>query len=244
MLTGIVSLAEADLYTQFDQQMHNLGALGVDQKGDFYRFAYVGASAISAGKIQLAPAQKTNHHNVALSEALSADTTKRLKPTMGATAVVVNEYAGGILAVNDATGEGTTYDIVGNRASLSAGVADIELERPLWESLTTSSEVTVVHNAYNGVVEAAVATRRAAGVPLRDLAANKYGWLKTKGVCSVLCDGAIAIGSWFSPSASVAGAAAILSTTFSAALATFWVGQAAAVAGVDTEYTPLVLRID
>lgn len=245
MLTGIVGLAEADLYTEFDYQQHDLGALGVDQKGDFYRFAKIGASNISAGKIQLAPAQKTNHHNKALSEAVTVlSGVKRLKPTMGATAVVENEYAGGVLAVNDADGEGVSYDIVGNRASGSGLVADIQIERSLYESLATTSEVTVVHNAYNGVVEAAVATRRAAGVPLRDFTASKFGWLKTKGVAATLVDQTIAIGCWFSPSASVAGAVAVVSDTFSAAKAVFWAGQAAAVAGVDTEYTPMVLRID
>lgn len=237
-------MAEADLYTEFDYQMHDLGALGVDQKGDMYRFAYIGASGISGGKLQLAPAPKANHANKALSEAEALTGDKRLKPTMGATAVVLNEYAGGVLAINDATGEGTTYDILGNKASASNGVADIQIDRNVWEALTTSSEVTPVHNTWNGVVEAAVQTRRAAGVPLRDFAAGKYGWLKTKGVAATLIDQTIALGSWIVPSASVAGAVIAISGTWTTALLTTFVGFANVVAGVDTEYNPMTLRID
>ena len=42
---------------------HTPGMKGVDRFGDVYRYIKAGASGISAGKLQLAPAPKTNHHN-------------------------------------------------------------------------------------------------------------------------------------------------------------------------------------
>lgn len=207
-----------------------------------FRYAKAGASNISKGKLQLAPAQKANHHNNAVQTAAAIGATS-VAVTLGATALVADEYNEGYLAVNDATGEGQTYKIKRSPATDASGVCTYELFDPISVALTTSSEVSAVHNTFNAVVEAAVATRRAAGVPLISMAAGDFGFLQTKGVAAVLADQTTTLGGPLSASASVAGAVADIADEITTS-AVRRVGYCDIMAGVDTEYRPITLAID
>ena len=209
-----------------------------------FRYAKVGAANISQGKLEQAPAPKANHTNNAVTAAVAAGANIVPITLAGATAAVVSEYDDGLLVVNAGPGAGQTYRISHNPAIASSGSGNITLIDPIAVALTTSSKVTLVHNAFNGVVEVAAATRRPGGVPLTNLTAAYEGWLQTKGVASVLAQGAIAVGSNVVSSGTVAGAVAAVSGTYATDLATVQVGSATVVAGVDTEYRPIVLTID
>lgn len=249
MLSGFPQMFDINPYEQSSVSLNGVGfgMVGMDRYGDLYRYAKAGASNISKGKLQVAPAPKTNHHNVAWASG-GALNTRKVTVTLGATAATADEYAGGYLVVNDATGEGTQYRILTHPAANSAATLEVTVDRPFETALVSGSEVTLVHNRWNAVVEAAVEERRPAGVPLVNITAGYYGWLKTKGDAAVLAGATITLGSTVHQHASTAGAVQesqqYLQATDASRLDFYWNIGRAAVAGVDTEYRPIALSID
>lgn len=242
-MTGPIQIYARDLYQQTANPDYQLGTIGVDKYGDLYRYAQVGASNISAGKLQLAPAQKTNHHNRPATAAVTANgLIKKVTLTLGATAAVANEYANGYLIANDNDPEGETYRISKHPAADASASLEITIDRPFISDITTSSEFTLVHNTYNGVVEGTAITQRAAGVPLIDGTATYHLWLKTRGVCSVLIGSAATLGA----DVIVGGTAGSVTDRTDAlgASAEPVVGVADIVLGVTGEFNPIRLKID
>lgn len=220
---------------------HNLGQEVRLADKRVFRYAKAGASNISRGKLQLAPTPKTNHHNVAWSSGGAINATT-VTVTLGATAAVANEYAEGYLVVNDATGEGTSYKIKSHPAANSSATLELTLFDPIRNTaLVSGSEMTLVHNAYNGVIEGTSATQRPAGIPLVNITAGEYGWLQTKGVCPALIGTAATLGALLTADGSTAGAVTD-ATDVTAPQAQFFVGQAF-ITGVATEYQPIELNI-
>lgn len=240
-LAGGIVLTERDIYSTGTTQEHQYGAVGMDTHGDVYRYVKAGASAVSAGKLQIAPAPKTNHHNIAVASAAAADALQ-VTVTLGATAAVANEYAGGMMVINDADGEGVAYRIAGHPAADSAGSLTLTLERGLTEALTTSSEVTLVHNHYNGVVEGTDEERKPVGIAVVDIASGSFGWVKSRGIAPALADETLNLGALLTVGSSTAGAVEEMDD-LTTNITDYFVGFAI-VAGVDTEYRPIELAID
>lgn len=237
-------ISAQDIYSQQSVSGgHKPGARGIDKYGDLYRYSKVGASNISAGKLQLAPTQKTNHHNIAAAAAVTADGKRRkVTLTLGATLAVANEYAGGYLVANDNTPEGQTYRISGHPAGDSSGSLEVTVEQPFVTNITTSSEFTLVHNRFSALQEGTSITIRAAGVPTIPMTAGYFGWVKTRGVSSVLIGTAATLGA----DLIVGGTAGAVTDRTDAlgASAEPVVGIADIVLGVSTEYSPISLLID
>lgn len=241
MYASPATIPDFDPYKTSSTPQHQIGMRFVDGE-DMYRYAKAGASNISRGKVQIAAAPKTNHHNIAWASggALGATTVTF---TLGNTAAVANEYAEGWLVINDATGEGTKYRIKSHPAAAGLATLEVTLFSPIRNvALVSGSEASLVHNTYNGVVEGTTITRRAAGVPLTSVTAGDYCWLMTHGVCPVLCDTTTTLGAKQKVGA-VAGAVTDM-TDILGASAEVEIGTADIMAGVDTEYRPITLTID
>lgn len=239
-----LQVVDSDFFTTSTVQQHPLGFRYERNNGDVYRYAKVGASTISRGKIQQAPAPKTNHHNLTLAAAAAAGDTS-VTFTLGATASVANEYQEGFLVLNSATDGAFQVRIKDQAAAVSSGSQTLQLFEPLPFALTVANtKGNLVHNAWNQVIEAATATTRASGVAMVGGTTGLFMWLKTKGISNVLADGTIALGALIGVSASVAGAVVVNSDTYSTAKLTTQVGQASIMAGVTAEYRPMELRID
>jgi hypothetical protein len=71
---------------------------------------------------------------------------------------------------------------------------EVTVDRPFKTSITTSSEFELVHNTWQNTIVAAGFTLRAAGVAIVDATADYNGWLKTRGVASVLIGTAATLG--------------------------------------------------
>lgn len=243
MFGSAKQLFSGEIYLQSSVQEENVGALGQDQYGDLYRYGRVGGSNISAGKLQLAPTQKTAHHNCAASAAVTANgRVSKVTLTLGATAAVINEYASGYLVANDNTPEGQTYRISGHPAAQSSATLEVTVDRPFVTSITTSSEFTLVHNRWAGLQEGTTVTIRAAGVPMIPMTAAYYGWVKTRGVAAVLIGTAATLGA---PLIVGGTAGAVTDQTDNlGASAEPAVAVADIALGVATEYQPVTLRID
>lgn len=219
---------------------HELGTELRLADGRVFRYGKA-ASTSSKGKLQVAPAPIDNHKNMACAAAAAGATQVTVTP--GATGGDANIYAEGYLVINDVDGEGQAYKVKGHAAITSSVAFVVELFDPIKTALTANSEATLVHNAYNGVVEAAVEERRAAGVPLVTFAAGDYGWFQVKGPCPVLAGAAVDLAHTLVSHASTAGAVDGQSETIGTSHEQVVIGQASFMALVDTEYRPVNLTI-
>jgi len=236
-LSGAVQIFPNDQLTTSTEQQCNLGQLGVTKDGRAYRYAKAG-EALSPGKLQVAAPIAANHENMAVAAAAAIGATK-VTVTLGATAATLNQYAGGFLTINDATGEGISYLVSGHPAADASASLVVTLAEPLKVALTTSSEASLQKNPWDGVVISVVdQLDMPVGVPNVSVASGSYCWLQTRGVCSALADETLAIGVALTIGTGVAGAVEALD-----AAGEPQVGVAIQ-AGVDTEYRAVYLQID
>lgn len=242
-MNGQPTIFDLNPYAFSSVQNHQLGARVIDGFGDSWRYAKIGASNASAGQLQLAPVQKTNHHNVAATVAVTANgLANQVTLQLGATAATAGEYNGGFLIANDNSPEGEMYRIVSHPAAGSGETLTVTVERPFLTSITTSSEFTLVHNSYNGVVVGTTVTIPAAGVPVVDATAAYFGWLKTRGPVSVLIGSAATLGADL-----IVGGTNGAVTDRTDALGASGepvVGVCNIAVGVTGEYNPITLLID
>ena len=224
----------------------DLGGVGrtyTDSEGNSYRYCKAGASALSAGKVGVAPSAVANHINKAPAADVAVG-SRRVSITVGATAVTEDQYAGGFLAVNDGTGEGTFYRVIGNSSCDASGTTVVILDDPIRVALTNAgSEVSLIPSPYNGVVESTDEENVPVGVPLCAVPAANYYWAQTEGVHpAVLVIGTPAVGSILTLGAT-AGSLTTVSTTIATTVTQPIVGTMFATAGVTTEYKPVLLDI-
>lgn len=220
---------------------HEIGVAVVLADLRIFRHAVVGASNVSKGKLQQDAAPIGDHDNLSVDAAAVGSTLINVTPD--ATAGAANLYAEGYLSVNDVDGEGATYKIKSHPAITASVEFEVTLFDPIKVAFTANTQVTLVHNGYKNVVEVAASTRRPAGVPLISLAAGDFGWLQTKGVASVLAGTTRTLGADQISSGATAGAV-VDRTDALGASSEVVVGVANIVAGVDTEYNPMTLKID
>ena len=110
---------------------------------------------------------------------------------------------------------------------------------PIITALTTSSEVTLIANQYNGVIiHAATETGVPVGVSVKAVTASQFGWIQTRGTVSCLSDATVTTtGDGVAASATTDGANTVGTGVLSP------IGYALT-AGVSTEYRPIFLTID
>ena len=138
------------------------------------------ATTVAAGKLYQDAAVVANHVNLAVTafQAYSANgnVPAKVTATLGATAVTANQYAGGFVVVNDATGEGQTLRIASHPAADASASLAITLEDSPNTALDTNSEISLIPAHGNGVIIfPTTATNVAAGVGLYPIAASAYG---------------------------------------------------------------------
>lgn len=223
-------------------QEHTLGAQFNDGE-DVYRYAKVGASTITRGKLQTAPAPKTQHHNCAV-QAAAAIGDKTITVTLGSTAAVADEYAEGYIVISDATLGGQQYRIKTHPAANASATLTLTLSDVVTVALTTSGKANLVHNTYNGIIEGTSQTVRLAGVAQVTATTGLFLWVKTRGVSSILADQTIVLGAWLAPSTSVSGSVIQIHGTYGTAILTNFLGKASIMAGVDAEKRPVRLEIE
>lgn len=94
-MTGDLQIVASDLTLNSSIQMHNLGERAVTPDGRSFRYVKAGGTALVPGKLYQAPAEVTNHQNLAPTDAVAIGATS-LTVTLGATAATANQYAGGL----------------------------------------------------------------------------------------------------------------------------------------------------
>lgn len=238
MMSGIMQISPSDVATTSTEREVQLGQVGATPDGRLFRYCRAGGSDLDPGKLTVAATVVANHQDIAVASAAAVGETE-VTVTLGATAATENQYAGGLLVINDAAGEGTAYLISGHPAADASGSLTVQLAEPVRVALTTSSEACLQQNAWDDIVVSA--TDQAdlpTGVPVVTIPTTEYGWVQTRGQCAALADETLAIGSQLTTGTSVAGALEVKD-----AVAEPLVGVASQ-AGVDTEYRTVYLQID
>lgn len=198
-------------------------------------------TTVAAGKLYQDAALISDHTNIAVTayQAYSANgnVPAKVTVTLGATAVVANQYAGGFVVVNDNNGEGQTLRIASHPAADASASLAITLEEGATVAITTASEVSLIPCHGNGVVIfPTTATNVAFGVGLYTIAAGSYGFFVSKGITSCLADGSLTAGSAVSPSNATAG------SVEGGVIAQGFVGTAMNT-GTSTEYPAIFVNI-
>lgn len=216
--------ATAGTFNKFDLHATPKYAIGfkVEQAdGSVYRYAHMGAATnrglvVSQDLSETSVADTDNAVIAPASAVAVSDST--IKPgALGSTyvqltlaAITANQFRGGKFVTTDDTGEGYTYDIIGNTATDDPATGDIRisLAQQLQVALDVTSDISIRGNQYSDLEAATAGTDEAvAGVTCSTTtAALPYGWIQTKGVVGALQDGAVSLGDIVTLSDGVAGA--------------------------------------
>ncbi len=177
------------LYEESQYQEHKLGELFIDPYGRKFRYVQNGGVALTTGNLLQEPAEDTNFRSMAVAVAAAIGATE-ISVTLGGTAVTANMFDEGDFIVESSTGIGQVFKIVSHEVqATTTGVCKFKLNRPLKIALTTSSQVSVRKNSYDGVIAfPTTPTGGAVGVALYAMTANYYGWIQSGGDCAALFD--------------------------------------------------------
>lgn len=233
------------LYAQSSSAKESLGSLRITKDGRKFRYGKAGGT-LAAGNMTIGATADTAHTNETLVAAIAKGSYNFPITVTAGTAIAANQLADGLFIVQDGTGEGQCYTIMGNSAiSASETIVNISLEDPIITALDTTSEVSLIHNPFYGVRHSATAEQIATGIPLIAVTSAYYCWLQTGGPCC-----------WFNEPGTAAGVGTnMISGTYTAGSvtpATGWlteallpiVGYAWGEVGEGTQYTPGFLTID
>lgn len=176
------------LFEESQYQQQKLGELYISPFGDKYRYVQAGASALATGHLLQEAAEDTAFRSMAVQAAAAIGATQ-VSVTLGGTATTANMFDEGHFFVESSTGLGQQFRIVRHTVTDASATATFYLDRPLKVALTTSSQVTVRKNAYDGVIDfPTTPTGGAVGVALYAMTASYFGWIQSGGDCPVLYD--------------------------------------------------------
>lgn len=202
-------LISQNIWDECQYQQHNLGELGVDKWGRKFRYAQFGAATGVTGYLLQEPAEATNFRSMACQATVSIGDTM-IPVTLGGTAVTANQFESGDLCVESSTGIGQGFKITRHDVQTSTtGTCKFYVDRAVKIALSTSSQISVRKNSYDGAIEFPVTpTGAPIGVALYAYTASYYGWIQSGGDASVLWDNtdvSAADASGIRPSVTVAG---------------------------------------
>jgi len=150
--------------------------------GRWFRYALAG-EAVTRPLLQTS-ITAIDAHDLDLVTAVAAIGATEVTVTLGATAALADEYADGVLLVNDLTGEGFVYLVKSHpAAALSATlVVTLDEEDGIVVALDATSQTGLVHNScFDIVVYPTTASGPPLGAACVDWANNDYGWLQFRG---------------------------------------------------------------
>ena len=195
------------LFEESSTQQGNVGAERRLEDGRAFRYAYFAAAA-NPGLLVSTDISATSVVEIdgkcTAASAGATEVTITDSTTLGS--ATADQYAGGYLHITDDAGEGHQYRIRGNTAA-SSNAVDFTLYDGIIVALTSASDVAITGYPYNNVRGATAGTDYImSGVTVMSVTANYYAWVQTRGVATVLSDGAVAIGANLTLSDGVAGA--------------------------------------
>jgi|TARA_R110001592_G_scaffold13491_3_gene61793 hypothetical protein len=177
---------------------------------NIYRYGQCGGTAVTAGKLVQHAAIDSNHANMTATAAVSAGETD-ISVETGGNDMTLNEYANGYLWVNDVNGEGQTMRVKSNPAHDHSADPSVVITTydALATALTTSSQLSIIHDPYTGLIVApATETGCVMGATVIDMTADYYGWFTVSGPQALLTVGTVVVGNIAVRSGGTAGGVA------------------------------------
>ena len=177
--------------------------------GRVFRFVRAGTTALIAGNLQqrAVPDAAFDELVVDVARAIGA---ALFSFTNGATAIALDDFAEGYVNVEDDAGEGRVYKLADTEPAIAASVAgtfDLAPGVTIREAWTTATTIGITRNRFSqALIKAATIVSSPLGVAVSDIPASEYGWIQTRGLCSVLTDGTLLVGQLVVPSNGTAGA--------------------------------------
>jgi len=191
-INGETSVPVSSIYETTVAQKFALGQKYETQDGRLFRYAKAGAAALLPGNMTQSVAPVAHHTNIATGVIVPIGATQFTYVTTLDTTTSLNQYAGGYLHVNDATGEGHSYRIKSNTANVKPTIV---LDEPILVALAATSEVTLVKNRFHDTIIAPTTAQSTwAGVPCIDVPATYYYWSLVQGEVPILTHGTVVIG--------------------------------------------------
>ncbi len=165
-----------------------LGTKYEDEFGRIYRYVKAGASALSPGKLVVNSDVNADAVNKTVARTTAVGELSVIVDVGGT--IVADAYVDGQFTISDATGEGVSYRVTGNTGVTGAGEITVYLAEPLKVALTIDvSEYTLTLSPWDSVVVSATdQADMPVGVPNITIALSEYGWVQTRGECSVWAD--------------------------------------------------------
>ena len=215
-----------DLYAQvspvsgtvpYSTQVPDLGVRAVTGDGREFRFASAGAANLIVGQLEQSAAPQSNFQAVTAVAAAVGATSITLTVSTG-TAVVANQFSGGLFQTYGTVGNGGGQNLqisANNAVSASGTSITITLADPVQVAITTSATVNIIPPTYSALIQVpSTITGKVAGLALGALVATYYGWVQVKGVANALIAGTPAIGTGLSaPNAGTPGALQVTAAT-------------------------------
>jgi hypothetical protein len=214
------------LYDESSTPNHKLGELYIDPWGRKFRYVQNGGVALTTGNLLQEAAEDTNYRSMVVAAAVAIGDTM-ISVTLGGTAVTDNQFEGGDLVVESSTGIGQAFKIIRHDVQTSTnGTCKFYVDRPVKIALTTSSQVSVRKNSYDGVIAfPTTPTGAPVGVALYAMTIAYYGWIQSGGDCPVLFDNqtnSAADESAIMPSRDVAGSVTAVTEALAAPVHIGW----------------------
>lgn len=206
------------VYDTSTNQLAPLGATVHFDDGREFVYCEVGGTAAVNGRLyQSEVAEVAAFTDGALGTENTGDRIVNFTP--GGSTAAENAFAEGYLIITDDTGAianaGPSYKVSGHAAVSSSTAFDLTLYDPLWEGIAAASTGTLVkHPCKDVIIHPSPPTAGLVGIPIRDHAANAFGWFQTKGICGCLQQGALTNGQPCVASDTVDGAVADMNATY------------------------------
>lgn len=204
-LASPIQISPLDLFATSTTATADLGATAFTADGRRFRYALAGGTALVAGKLQQSSVETTSDQNLTAVAASVGDVQISASSTI---TVAANYYAQGWALITVTPGLGQMYQISGHAAfTAAAPTFNLFATDAIRVALTTSSRIDLVANPFSAViVNPATATGLPVGVAVTNNPASTYGWIQAGGVCNVLADGTVVVGTTVCASNATAGA--------------------------------------
>jgi hypothetical protein len=218
-----------------------VGTMRVTQDGRKFRYCKNGSVALVVAHLCEAVAEDADWVNEPCASTHAIGDVV-FTETIVSTTVAENYFTGGMLYINDGTGQGHQY-LIESSSPVAAGTSiTLTLNDPLRVALVvTTSEFTIGHSPWMAVIAQATVTNPIIGIPPMAVPANHYCWMQTRGEAICQAQSTDGIGSLMSPG-TTDGNMIITTTALDADLQI--IGHTFGAATVATEYQAVFLTID
>lgn len=248
-LIGTGEISAQSVYEARTTPLHLLGDVAVLNDGREFVYVANRGTAITAGKLCKYNEVSTNTDLCVIPTQTTGSLavgSRILNVTLaGSSTFAEHQLVGDYLNIDDDTGEGRLYRILGNTAVSSGTAITLNIE-PLRAAITTSTTVTVVSRASDVQIADANQTQKIAGVTQFDVGAGsstvQYFWIQRRGLTSCLVNGTPAVGTPLIPSGTTAGAVDA-SAEAGSGIYDQIVGVMVSLAGVSTEHHVIDLSV-